>query len=408
MLTGYSDSFQRTVSGGFGSATSGQAYSLNGAAAQFSVAAGVGSVAANVSSSNFIAYVDRQTADIDITGQVALSGLPSSNLATVGFTAKQTSNTNYYIGSLMVAASTGIMSLRVSKVTSGTLSTLNTTAISGLGTYSAGTYFNLRFQCYWSNLLQTNVLNLKVWAVGGTEPGGWLISITDNSITQYTSGTQAGLVLRDEATTASVTGRWQNVSAKTYALPVPAAADPMCNDPAVIYPDQTALQSLAVAADAAMVTLDPLASLAALYPRVRVSANGLPYNTNNQVVITFDTTEYNIGTTTNLSYDNTSIYLPSGVWLLTVEVRMAPATANTLYLELNGGPFAGQSEIEMHSNTAQGTTGVGGTGHLSTLTWVSSTTPSPYSVGLGSFVTQASYTITYAALSAIKISDYYT
>jgi len=408
MITGYNDAFSRTVSGGFGTATSGQTYSLSGTAAQFSVSSGVGSVAMNAANT-WLAYVDRQTADIDITGQVALSALPSSNNAFVGLSAKQSTNSNLYIGWLMVAATTGIMQLRISKIVGGTLSALTTIAVSGLGTYSAGTYFNLRFQAYWSNLLQTNILNLKIWAVGSTEPGGWLVTATDSSITQYTSGTQAGVVSRDEATTPSVTARWQNIAAKTYGLPVPALTDPMCNDPAVAYPDQTALQSLAVAADAAMVTLDPYASLAGLYPRVRVSANNVSYNTNNLAVIPFDTAEFNIGTTTNLSYDNQNIYLPSGVWLVTAEIKMVPAGFNTLYFELNGGPFAGQSEISIHSNATQGTLGVGGTGHLSSLTWVTSPTmPNTYSLGLGSFVTQSTYTITYAALSAIKISDYYT
>jgi len=407
MITGYNDTFQRTVSGGLGTATSGQVYSTAaGAGAISNVSAGVASIGPASAANNYIGYVDRQTADIDISGQVALSALPSSNNAFVGLTAKQTSNQNYYIGWMMVAATTGILQLRVSKVIGGSLTTLNTTAVSGLGTYSPGTYFNLRFQCYWSNLLQANVLNLKIWAVGGTEPGGWLISITDSSITQYASGTAAGIVVRDEATVPSVTGRFQNIATKTYGLPVPATTDPMCYDPSVAYPDQTSLQSLAVAADAQLVALDPTASLAALYPRVRVSANNLSYNTNNQSVITWDTTEFNIVTPTNLSYDNTGIYLGPGLWILTAEYRLNTAGFNSLYMYFNGGASYGQWQTSAHSNAAQGTTGVGGTGHLSSITAGGTTaSPNQYSVSFGSFVAQGTYTVQYAALSAIKISD---
>lgn len=407
MLTGYNDTFQRTVSGGLGTATSGQVYSTAaGAGAISNVSAGIAAIGpAAANNTNYIGYVDRLTADIDITGQVALASVPATNLATVGFTAKQTTNQNYYIGSFMVS-SLSVMSLRISKVIGGTLTTLNTTAVPGLGTYTAGTYFNIRFQCYWSNLLQANVLNIKIWAIGGTEPGGWLVSITDASITQYTSGTSAGLHFRDEATTPANTGRFQNVSTKTYGLPVPATTDPMCNDPSIAYPDQTALQSLATAADTQLVALDPTVDLANLYPRVRVSANNLSYNTNNQSVITWDTTEFNIDTPTNLSYDNTGIYLGPGLWVLACELRMNTAGFNSLYMYFNGGPTYGQWQVGVHSNGSQGTTGVGGTGHLSSLTaggTVSS--PNQYSVSFGSFIAQSTYTIQYAALSAIQISD---
>lgn len=408
MITGYADTFQRTSSNGWGTSSSGHVYTLyNGASSAYSVAAGVGSIAMTTTG-NYDAAVDRQTSDIDITGQVALSAIPSTNLATAGFTAKQSTNQNYYIGSFMVQT-VGLMSLRISKVVSGSLITLNSTLIPGLGTYTAGTYFNIRFQCYWSNLLQTNVLNIKVWAIGGTEPGGWLVSITDSSITQYASGTQAGVHARDEQTSPNITARFQNVVAKTYGLPVPASTDPMCQDPAVAYPDQTAIQSLAVAADSALITLDPLADLAALYPRVRVSANNVSYNMAALSTIQYDTTEFNIGTSTNLGYDNQQVYLPVGLWVLSAEIRLAVAADNPLYMDIYGGSGPSQGFTNFRSHTQQGVDSIGGTGHTSMLTW--NTDPSsPIQCGIqfGSFASQPIYTIVYAALTAIKISDYFT
>lgn len=411
MITGYNDTFQRTVSGGLGTATSGQVYATAGGAGTISnVAAGVASIGpAAATPNNYIGYVDRQTADIDVTAQVALASIPATNLATVGLTGKQTTNQNYYIGSLMVAATTALVSVRISKVVAGALVTLNTTAVSGAPAYVGGTYYNIRFQCYWSNLLQTNVLNLKAWAIGGAEPGGWTASTTDSSLTQYAAGTQAGLHFRDEATTPANTARWQNVAAKTYGLPVPATADPMCQDPAVAYPDQTALQSLAVAADSALVALDPLVSLAALYPRVRVSANNVSYNMNSSSAITYDTTEFNIGTPTNLGYDNQQLYLPVGIWLITAEVRLAVAADNSLYAEIYGGPSGTQAIDYFRSHTLQGSDSIGGTAHASVISWNSNpSTPNQYGIQFGANGSNATYTILYAALTAIKISDYFT
>lgn len=401
--TGYSDNFQRTVSGGFGTANSGQTYTVaGGSGAQFSVSAGVGSIAVNNTNGNWFAYVDRQTSDCDITGQVALSAVPSSNLSTVGFTAKQSGTSNMYIGSLMVQ-STAIMSLRISRIVSGGLATLNTTLVPGLGTYVAGTYFNLRFQCYWSNLLQTNVLSIKIWAIGTTEPGGWLVSITDSSFTQYTAGTQAGLNARDEATSPGNTARFQNVVARSYNLPMPAATDGMCADPAVAYPKQTALQSLAQAADAAMVTLDPLSSLAALFPRVKIS-NG-PFVNNPSANIPFTAVDYNIGTGTNLGYDPTAIALPIGIWMVMFEIQVKNAASADVQVVITQPAGSSNFIFDMkvsptHSNDA----GVGGSAHCSFLSVSSDPLNNvKWAVGIN-----GSYSVTYVALSALKISDYFS
>lgn len=405
--TGYNDTFQRTVSSNWGTATSGQSYTLAGTASAFSVSSGVGSIAATASG-NWLAYIDRQTSDIDITGQVALSAVPSTNLSTVGFTAKQQTNQNYYIGSLMVQT-LGIMNVRISKVVAGALVTLNTTLVPGLGTYTAGTYLNLRFQCYWSNELQTNVLNIKVWAVGGTEPGGWLATTTDASFTQYTAGTQAGAHVRDEATTPNNTGRFQNVVARSYNLPMPATTDPMCADPAVAYPKQPMLESLALAADTAMVAIDPLSSLASLYPRVRVSSTSVSVPGSGN--LTFNTTEFNIGTPTNLGYDNTALYLSVGIWLVAFEIQMAEfGSAFTIQLGPHGSsPQSGQVLADMRSNTAHSNDqSTGGTAHFSALTFASDpVVPITYGVSF-SGISSNTYTVNYMALSAIKISDYFT
>lgn len=407
VTTGYSDTFGRTVANGLGSASSGQAYSLLGTATQFSVAPNTASIAI-ASTGDKVGYVDMQTQNLDITGQVAFSSIPITNLATVGFVGKLTSTSNYYSGTMMVAPG-GAVSLRFSKVVAGGLSTISTTAVAGL-TYVAGTFYNLRYQIYWSRPLQTNVMSLKVWAVGATEPGGWMATATDAAFTDYTAGTQVGIYGRDESSVSgTIITRHRSVLARSYNLPMPAVADPMCYDPGVAFPKQTALESLADAADVAMATIDPLTSLAGLFPRVRISNTALSYNTALSPNLTYNATEFNIATDTNLGYDNTSLYLPVGIWLVTFEILLAEAASDFLYVIPFGGPSIGTPAIKMRSNPSQANDqGAGGSGHVSALTFSTDpTTPLQYGVSIIANNGATTYTIRYMALSAIKVSDYF-
>lgn len=405
--TGYADTFARTVSNGLGSATSGQAYTLFGTATQFSVAPNTASIAIS-SGGDKLGYIDLQTQSIDVTAQVALSAIPATNLATVGFVAKLSTISNYYNGTLMVATG-GAMSLRFSKVIGGGLVTIATVAL-GL-TYVANTFYNLRYQIYWSQALQTNVMSLKLWAIGATPPGGWTATTTDNALTGYTSGTQFGIMGRDESTVVgTITTKHQNVLATSYSLPMPATTDPMCYDPAFAYPKQAALESLADAADAAMLTLDPFAALAGLFPRVRVSNTNLSINTAAiSINVPYIATEFNVGTPTNLGYDNTGIYLPVGIWAVAFELQLAEAASDYILANINGDGVSGTVFADMRSNAIQtNDRGVGGCLHMSKLVISTDpTTPVKYSVTLSPNNIATTYTATYAALSAIKISDYF-
>lgn len=408
--TGYSDNFNRTVASGLGVATSGQTYTLIGTASQFSVTPSVASIAISSAGDKF-GYVDRQTADIDITAQVAISAIPATNLATVGFMSKFATASNYYSGTLMVQT-LGIMSLRFSKVIAGGLSTISTTL---LGSYTAGTFYNLRYACFWSNALQTNVMQLKAWLVGVAEPGGWQATAFDSGITQYTSGTNAGIFGRDESSSVgSITTRYQNVVARSYSLPEPGTADTMCADSAVAYPKRPVLQSLALAADSAMATIDPLTSLAGSFPRVRVSRSNYAMDTNsgaNAQPVIYDTTEFNVGTSTNLGYNSTDLLLPLGIWLLTFEIQMVEQATNFLFAVLGGGNISGSSEVMFRSNAVQlNDQGVGGCAHAS-MTVISASSAIPINCNVGIFTdntgTAGPFNVKYAALSAVKISDYF-
>jgi hypothetical protein len=406
VTTGYTDTFNRTVSGGLGVATSGQTYTLGGVASQFSVTPSAASIAV-ASAGDKIGYIDLQSQSADITVQVSMNAIPTTNLATVGLIGKLSTTANYYSGTMMVATG-GAISLRFSKTIASGLSTISTTA-TGL-TYVANAVYNLRYQIYWSKALQTNVMSLKLWASGTTEPGGWMAIANDASLTEFTSGTQFGILGRDESSVlGTITTKHQNLAAVSYHLPVPASADPMCADPAFAFPKQTAIESLADATDAALATLDPLADLAILFPRVRVSNSLLSINTATISALPFAATEFNIDTDTNLGYDFTALYLPVGIWSCHFEIQMQEAASNGIQLNFFGNaPLVSRVAIGMRSNPVQlNDQGVGGTAHMSTLV-ISSDPTSPVRLGV-LFTTSLSttYIVQYMALTAFKISDYF-
>lgn len=406
VTTGYTDGFNRTVANGLGTADSGQAYTVLGTATQFSVAPSQASIAITQAGDR-IGYVDVRTRDFDISGQVAMTAIPATNLATVGFVGKLSSVTNNYNGTMMVATG-GAISLRFSKVVGGALSTISTTA-TGL-TYVANTFYNLRFSGRWSQALQTNVLQLKLWAIGATEPGGWMATAFDASHTQYSAGTNVGIHGRDESTVlGTITTRHRSVSTYSYHLPMPDLTDPMCYDPAVAFPQQVTLKSLADAADAAMTTLEPLSDAAALFPRVRVSATNFVINSAAPFIQTvFSATEYNIGTPTNLAQDSSGIYLSAGIWMVTFEIQLNNAASNDFAISFTS-TSAGNARLNMRSNAAQSNDdGVGGTGHASYLAVsLDPTTAQRITASISPSSGSVVYTAAYMSLSAIKVSDYF-
>jgi hypothetical protein len=568
--TGYSDTFNRTVSNGLGTATSGQVYTLSSTATQYNVAASTATILPSVGG-DLTGTVDNQTQDADISGRVALSAIPATNSAQVGLVAKWASSNNYYFANMLVLAG-GAISIRLSSRISGVGGTVKTVA-TGL-TYVANTFYNMRFQVYWSAPLQTNILSAKLWLTGTTEPTGWTVTGTDAGLDPYFSGTQVGIMGRDDSTVlGTITTKYRSVSTVSYDLPMPDVADPMCAAPgasstgfcsiavadggfesgdpaadgwrveggtlaadnaivhsgtwsalvtavgspgqlilrnasvvavspgglvnaqmwvwspvdatilavidyyaaanaylssdsvsysvrantwtqlvsrgagapattvrveygptifgpsngtimraddldiqgpctttALTYPPETALQLLAEASDTAMASLDPLTSLAALFPRVRISTSNLVINTATFSSLTYSTTEFNVGTNTDLGYDNTALYLPTGVWLVTYEIRLAEAASNYIQISVFGTvPSVSQVFVDMRSNAAQSNDqSVGGCGHISVLTYSTDpTTPIQVAVSFLANNTATTYTVQYMALSAIKISDYF-
>lgn len=404
LLTGYRDGFGRTVApGGLGTADSGQTYTLRLTAGDFSVNGLQAVIAPTSLTQDYAGVVDLKTSDVNVTAQVAVSALPASGTIQIGLVGKWIDTNNYYRASIVITTA-GAVTAQISKRVAGTLSNITLTGSAPAITVAANTFYGMRFAVVYDWVAQTNRFYMKLWS--GNEPYGWNVTATDSSIT---GGTFAGLFGRNDSASTGISFLFETASTASEQLPFPATSDPMCYDPAVLYPRQTVVQSLAAAVDSYMgATVDPDAARAQAMPRVRVSAG--PYSQLNEILqpVPFTTVEYNVGTATDLSTDATAIYLSSGMWILTAEI-VVPAssimTDGTLNFQTENTSVT--FKIDNYAGFGTDFPAIGAAEQVSVLTMSSGS----FTEAL-SFVTNASdnqtLAFTYLALSAVKISDNFT
>lgn len=404
-VTGYSDTFNRTVAAGsLGTATSGQSYTLSGTAADFSVNGTQGVITPSALNSERLGTVNLLTSDVNIAGQVAVSALPASGQVISGFTVKEIDSSNYYYGALIIT-SAGAVTLRILKRVAGVGTIVATSAtIAGL-TIVANTFVGIRVYAAYDTVAATNRFFVKVWSLSAAEPYGWQLVTADASLV---GGTNQGLLARNEGPATTISFLFENVATATESLPFPAGTDPMCYDPTYPYPKQTVLQSLATAIDTYMGnTIEPDAARALASPRVRISKSN--YSQAGTIIngVAFDTVEYNIGTPTDLSVDPLHLVLGVGIWILRAEIIIPGSTTmtdGTLTLA-NANADVG-FRIDAGTGGGNNFTPVGASSQVAALVDNSSGTLTE-AVNLSVDVTSGGLSFTYLALSAMKISDYF-
>lgn len=188
------DTFTRTVSAGsWGSATSGQAYTLVGTAADYNVNGTRGRVVPATLTSDYKAVIDVGSPDVNLTADLSNSTTPASGTVRMGVIGRYSNTSNFYHCEAQVATD-GRVTLRIIKRVAAVITVVATvtTGVLNLG----GSFLTIRF------VVTGNRLRARVWPLGGTEPLLWYINTTDDSLT---AGDSAGLFFRnDTASTAHV------------------------------------------------------------------------------------------------------------------------------------------------------------------------------------------------------------
>lgn len=173
------DTFNRTVSSGWGSADTGEAWSTISAgtpinASDFNVNNGTATMSQPVLNGYRVAYLPSfNQADVDLAVTASIPVMPTGGPLELGnLCARGTSTTSYYLFRAQVEVSGAVTAVIFNP--SGTQLTSQTVA--GL-TYSPNMQLRVRAQAI------GNLLQLKVWAAGVPEPSAWTISITDTAYT---------------------------------------------------------------------------------------------------------------------------------------------------------------------------------------------------------------------------------
>lgn len=197
------DIFGRTVASTWGSPDIGPAYTTSGGAAgDYNVASGVGTMAATSVNVFRSALVDTGVSDHTVQADFALS-IANANTASVTqwLLARTTDLSNYYAAKLEVNTS-GQVLLSISKRVGGSL--LGVTAPITIGTgHVAGDWWRVVLD------VQGSTLQCKAWIPATSADPGWQPAVTDTSLT---TGTQVGVWYRLE-------------SGNTNTLPVTLSTD---------------------------------------------------------------------------------------------------------------------------------------------------------------------------------------
>ena len=218
------DSFARTVSGGFGSADVGGAWTVSGAAAKYSVGAGTGVVGMpTAGTTSAVALAGVSSTDSDLRVSVATDRLATGNGTYVGLVGRSVSATANYNATVRIRGDGAVvLSLASLQGSSAALALRSALTLSGV-TVAAGDVLRTRLQVTGTN---PTTVRLKVWPRAAAEPAAWQLSATDS----YAGLQRAGSIalngyLSSGSTNAPVALRLSELSVRSSAA-VPVNVPP--------------------------------------------------------------------------------------------------------------------------------------------------------------------------------------
>lgn len=171
------DAFGRSVSNGWGTADSGQAWSTGGGVAgNYNVASGYGSHTLSTTNASRRTFVTFDYGDFDYYASLTTSATATGGSLFGGPTGRYVDSDNLYMARLEFTTGNAVI-LSIRKRVAAVETELGTYSLAGF-TYTPGTtYIRVRFQVIGSTL------RAKAWESTGLEYGPWQIEVTDTSLT---------------------------------------------------------------------------------------------------------------------------------------------------------------------------------------------------------------------------------
>ena len=216
------DTFNRTGTGGLGTATTGGAWTASTGAARQSVAAGVAILAldsANQNTGSYLGSVAQTSADL--TASFALMAMPTGNGTYVYLTGRRVANQGEYRVRVRLLAN-GTVGLALSRLVGTTEAFPNgETVVPGLA-FAAGQTINAHLQVDGTG---TTTVRARLWTTGA-EPTTWQLTRTDTTAALQTSGAVGITVHRPAGTTAVTNVQFRSFRVTPVGAGTPANAAP--------------------------------------------------------------------------------------------------------------------------------------------------------------------------------------
>ncbi len=180
-----SDLFSRTVSNGWGSAPTGGAYTLQGAAGAFGVNGSAGTITMGSAGANRSAILTSVSAsDVDLTFRVSRDKAPAGGNQFVYGVVRRISASTEYRAQLRLLTN-GTVSIRASSVVGNSESPIGAQVqVPGLSS-SAATTIWLRAQFIGTS---PTTIRIRAWADGSPEPAIWQYTATDSTAALQAAG----------------------------------------------------------------------------------------------------------------------------------------------------------------------------------------------------------------------------
>jgi hypothetical protein len=207
-----SDSFNRTVTSGWGTAEQGGSWTVLDTPANWSVAPGIGSIVAPANTERRAVLSSASAKDVDLLAKVAVPRCSGSSTNCVSYVLGRVSGgsapTYYRVGLLQSQARSTVF-IRAQRNDGSNVSSDLDTGIPA----ADGEVLWIRVEFEGTNPTKVRA---RAWRDGTTEPGSWLLNATDSTAAEQASG-GIGVRARNEDTGASHTFKYESFLATEIA-----------------------------------------------------------------------------------------------------------------------------------------------------------------------------------------------
>ncbi len=202
------DSFTRTLTGGFGVADTGGAWTTAGRAADLTVGGGVGRIALPTAGAQNAAYLGSvSSSDTQVGLALSVDRAATGGGVYVSVIGRRVGADDYR--TKLRFLSTGQVTVALARGAAGTETGLGS-VVTLPGSYVPGQVLQVRLQVSGTG---TTTLRSKVWASGAAEPSAWTVSATDTTASLQSAGSVGVLsYLSGSATNAPVVTSFDDLS----------------------------------------------------------------------------------------------------------------------------------------------------------------------------------------------------